>query len=562
MSNQEEAKKYFLEGIKYYSDKNYDNAILKFEKSLALFPDRPSILLNLSKSYFQIKNYEKAELQLWKLVSLNGLENEKKEALNILLKIYFKTDDLGGINKIRNIFEYEKYFDDYTNIKIHFFYPKIFDSEKEIKIERNRYEKNILKLLNYSNLPKLDLIKNPFIPPNFSLSYDGNDNLEINKNLIKLYKRIYPKLNVKTNYNRNKNKKIKIGFISEFFTNHTILKLFEGLIYNLDKTEFEIYVFYSDKTLPGSRYDQIKRNSILYNYENIFLPEIFEEKVIEIKKHALDILFYTDIHMSETLYFLTLLRLAKYQITSWGHPETTGNSEIDFFLSSELLETENCNENYTEKVLLSKYLPMYFYKPIVINKLSDDLLISKNIYTCPQNLIKMHPNFDIAIKKILEKDKKAKIFFIKDKNENITKKFFNRLKKSLSINIDRINFLDKFTVEEYINHCGKSSVILDPFFFGAGNSFHESMFYGTPTVSMPTKYLKSRIVYGAYKQMKIENPPISYDMNEYVDLCVENANNISIELKKYYQTQADRNLFENINAVRDIEQIFKNIVNK
>ena len=205
---------------------------------------------------------------------------------------------------------------------------------------------------------------------------------------------------------------------------------------------------------------------------------------------------------------------------------------------------------------------MYFYKPIVINKLSDDLLINKNIYTCPQNLIKMHPNFDIALKKILEKDKKAKIFFIKDKNENITKKFFNRLKKSLSINIDRINFLDKFTVEEYINHCGKSSVILDPFFFGAGNSFHESMFYGTPTVSMPTKYLKSRIVYGAYKQMKIENPPISYDMNEYVDLCVENANNISIELKKYYQTQADRNLFENINAVRDIEQIFKNIVNK
>ena len=52
-------------------------------------------------------------------------------------------------------------------------------------------------------------------------------------------------------------------------------------------------------------------------------------KIIQDKN--LDILFYTDIHMSTNLYFLTLYKLAKYQITTLGHPETTGNNKIDYF---------------------------------------------------------------------------------------------------------------------------------------------------------------------------------------------------------------------------------------
>ena len=37
-------------------------------------------------------------------------------------------------------------------------------------------------------------------------------------------------------------------------------------------------------------------------------------------------------------------------------------------------------------------------------------------------------------------------------------------------------------------------VILDPYYFGSGNSFHESMYYGTSTVTKPTNYSKSRVV--------------------------------------------------------------------
>ena len=561
MDNQEKAKKFFLKGINLFIKKEFDKAIIEFKKSLELQPKRGSIILNLSKTYFKVKNYKKAKEHLEKLISFSVSLEEKKEALSLLYEVYINLDDIHGIEKLKKISSSEDYFDDFTKMKLNLYYPKLFDSVDQIKNFRKGYSENIKKILYEENLNTLNLEKNPLVPPNFWLSYDGQDNLEINKKFTKLFKKIYPELNQPDLKDTVRNKKIKIGFISEFFTNHTILKLFEGIIYKLDKSKFDVYIFYSDKTLPGTRYEELKRNSMMYDYENVFLPENFYEKVNLIKEKSLDILFYTDIHMSQNLYYLTLIRLAKIQMTSWGHPETTGNSKIDYFLSSKFLEIEDCQKRYSEKVLLSNYLPMYFYKPKVINQLREDLMIKKNIYSCPQNLIKMHPSFDLAINKILKKDKKAEIYFIKDSNEELTKKFFNRLKKTVTTNIDRIYFKEKLTVEQFINDCGKSSVLLDPFIFGAGNSFHESMYYGTPTVTMPTKYLKSRIVTGAYNQMEIENPPIAKEVEEYVDLCVEFANNVNLDLKKYYSEQANKNLFENEKVIQDLELKFESIVN-
>ena len=208
---------------------------------------------------------------------------------------------------------------------------------------------------------------------------------------------------------------------------------------------------------------------------------------------------------------------------------------------------------------------MYFYKPKVHYQLTKEQLSKTNIYFCGQSLIKMHPIFDTVINKILNKDKKAEVIFIKSRNKNITKQFIDRLKKNINNNFDRIKFIERLETEEYINKCGSASVLLDTYWFGAGNSFHESMFYGTPTITLPTKYLKSRIVTGAYKQMKIENAPIANDIEEYVEKSVEYANynvNKALELKSHYKNQADKYLYENENIISDMENIFESIINK
>lgn len=559
MEKLEQTKKNFEEGIKFFQKKDFKKAQFYFEKTLEVAPNSSPTLENLSKSYLETGDYDKAEKILKYFISLNK-ENDQI-AYKLLYDIYSTLNKYDELKNLTKTAINKNKFDNEFQLKSSLFYPSFFNSLEEIDEIRKKFTDEVEKLIQNEKVPNLDLSEKLFQPPNFKLSYDGYDNLEINKKLIKLYKKIYPGLESIGEYSFSKNEKIKIGFISEFFSDHTIAKLFKGIIYKLNKENFEVYVFHSNKTLPGKIFNEINESVVSYNYENIILPKDFHEKVKTIRNKNLDLLLYPDIHMSTNLYYLTLLRLAKFQITSWGHPETTGNNKIDFFLSSKLLETDGYQNNFSEKVLLSNYLPMYFYKPKITFALKKEDMLSKNIYSCPQSLFKMHPSFDEAIKKILHKDKKAQIFFIKDRKEILSKMFFKRLNKIMSENVDRINFIDRLTPEEFVHYCGKVSVLLDPFWFGAGNTFHESMLYGTPTVTMPTKYLKSRVVAGAYKQMQIDDAPIFNNIDDYVDKCVELANQDNLDLKMYYKEQAEKNLFENSNVIDDLEKIFKSIVN-
>ena len=398
------------------------------------------------------------------------------------------------------------------------------------------------------------------MPPIFQLSYDEYDNLKINEKIVCAYRHIYPKLNDDIKLIENNTSKIRIGFISEYFTDHTISKLYRGIIENLDRNKFEIIIFHSYRTRKGNYFKKILEMEVNGNVKNIFLTKNFDEKIQIIINNKLDIVFYPDIHMSFDLYFLSYLRLAKFQINSWGHPETTGNKSLDYFLSSKLCEIKTAQNHYTEKLILTDYLPMYFYKPKIDEniKLEENILSQRNVYCCPQTLIKFHPDFDEIFKKILIKDKKAKIYLLKDPKNILSNSILNRIKKKLGSNIDRFVFLDRINTQKYINHCGQASVLLDPIYFGAGNSFHESMYYGTPTVTMPSNYLKSRIVKAAYEQMKIENSPVTNTVDEYVDLSIEIANmdkKKALDQKKYLSQQASKHLFENKKFISELENI-------
>ena len=90
------------------------------------------------------------------------------------------------------------------------------------------------------------------------------------------------------------------------------------------------------------------------------------------------------------------------------------------------------------------------------------------------------------------------------------------------------------------------------------------MFYGPATVTMPSNFLKSRIVLGAYKQMKIQNPPVVENIEHYVDVAIEIANMKKkdlLEKKIYFKEAAEKNLFENKLALKSIENFFIESIN-
>jgi len=548
----------FKIAISSFKEKNYEEAEKNFLILLKKHSKNINLLKNLSLSYFYNQKFFEAEITIKKILDLNYKDREIIEFLILCLKKQDKGLEIPNIIKAYSDIVNPKY-----NLLSKYERPVIPENIDEINFIRDRTFNEISKL-TYNKENDLKVDENFLDPPIFAYSFDNKDNLNLAKKFHKLFTNYYPELRQNIITKKNiKSSKIRIGFISEFFTRHTISKLFKGLIFRLNEKLFDIKVFHlGHKNTINQEF--LDNEIIKENLTTISLPKNFKDKIQIVLNESLDIIFYPDIGMSTELYYLTFLRLAKKQITSWGHPETTGNPNIDYFLSSKLLETSEYDpqRHYSETLILSDYLPMYFYKPI-IPKISDDEISKSNIYSCPQTLFKIHPEFDEIIIKILKEDIKAEIFLINDKQKILAKKIFLRIKKRNSQYLDRIKFLDQMNVENYIHHCGRSSVLLDPFYFGAGNSFHESMFYGTQTISMPTNYLKSRIVLGAYKQMKIDNPPIVHNAHDYINKAISLANEPPksiLERKKYYAKCADENLFQNENAVLSIEKILIDIV--
>ena len=136
----------------------------------------------------------------------------------------------------------------------------IFKDKDDIKFFRNRLNQNLNEILNSKKKISLDIDNQILKPPHFELSYDEYDNLEINKKCVKFFKKIYPQIN-KANILKNISKsKIKIGFISEYLTDHTIGKLYKGIILNLDKSKFDTVVFHTSKTKKGEIYKKFKNS--------------------------------------------------------------------------------------------------------------------------------------------------------------------------------------------------------------------------------------------------------------------------------------------------------------
>ena len=552
-------KNIFSIGVENFKKGDFLKAKTNFEKALLIHPKNLSILENLALTHYNLKNLEDCEIILKKILKL---DNKQNKVFNFLLKVLREQDKVEELKKYIDEGLGKKKIDNKFSIIKNIIFPFINENNEEIINYRNDTNKYLDNFLNSKEKIELSIDNQSIDPPIFNYSYDQFDNLELNKKFINLFKKIYPDLNKKFEYSQKNNGKIKIGFISEFFTNHTIGKLFKGSIFELDQNKFDIFVLHSHKTKKGRIFSEFLEKEINSNLKNIILPKLFNEKVEIIKNMNLDIIFYPDIGMSSDLYFLTFLRFAKYQIASLGHPISTGNPNIDYFLSFKKIEIENAQKFYSEKLILLDHMP-YYYKPDTYLKLNLEDMNKQNIYSCPQTLFKIHPDFDQILKQILEKDKKAQIYFIKDGNKSLYKKLILRFKKSIGSNLDRIIFSETMSFEKYLNHCGSSSVLLDPIIYGGGNSFYEAMVYGTPAVSLPGLHLKNRVTLGAYKQMGVEDPPLVSSTEEYINKAIEIANlspNKLAELKSKFKDAAFKNLFENKNYINELEKFLTSLI--
>jgi protein O-GlcNAc transferase len=394
----------------------------------------------------------------------------------------------------------------------------------------------------------------------FYLAYHGENNRALQMQLARLYLERMPGLAITAAHcelQERRPGRLRVGFISRFLRKHSIGMTTRGLIDRLSRERFEVYAL----RITPSGEDAVTKAIRASADHAVDLSPAFALARDQIAALELDVLFFQDIGMESTSYFLAFSRLAPVQCVSFGHPDTTGIPTMDYFVSNDLFETENAQAHYSERLFLLKDLPTlaYYYKPplpkVPPPREKFGFREGETLYVCPQTLFKLHPDFDALLDGILVRDPSGIVILIDGAFKEVSEQLRARFRRTLAA-ANRVRFVPRMPYGDFLQLLAISDVILDTVHFNGMNTSLEAFALGTPVVTLPTQLQRGRHTQAMYRKMQILDC-IAMDSRQYVDIAVRLGTEPAYarELRGRILA-ANHVLFEDRRVVEEFERFF------
>jgi uncharacterized protein (TIGR03032 family) len=431
--------------------------------------------------------------------------------------------------------------------------PVIYASFEDAQRHRARIETEVAALVaDGVTLYTADTLA----PTNFFTAYLGENDRQLQSNLGQVFRG--PELGVRAT-GRTTRTRLRIGFISAYFRDHTIGRLNLGRIRELSRERFEVVVFTSTHAQ-----DPIARQFEDAADTFVRLPRGVAAARAAVVEQDLDLLLFTDVGMDALTYTLAFSRMAPVQVATWGHPVTTGSPHIDWFLSSELLEVGDADAHYTERLARLPSLGTYYERPQVT---ADESLRTRlgvgadaHLYVCPQTLFKFHPSYDPLLAEILRRDPQGLLLLVQGRVPYWTDQLRERFQRVMPDVADRIRWCPPLPREAFLQLLACADVALDPTVFGGGNTSYETLAVGTPLVTLPGELMRSRISRALYAKAGLEDL-VAESSEDYVDRAVQIATDPAHRSEVSARIAAACEvLYEDPTEVRDLEDFLATAV--
>jgi predicted O-linked N-acetylglucosamine transferase (SPINDLY family) len=266
-----------------------------------------------------------------------------------------------------------------------------------------------------------------------------------------------------------------------------------GIINHLSGKQFRLTIVCS-----GERGQQIMRQQITNPaVEYLPLPPRLDNAAALIDQAAFDMLYYWEVGSDAQNYFLPFSRLAPVQCTGWGCPVTSGIPTIEYYLSSDLLETDTGQAHYTETLVRLPSLPTCYQRPAMPATLKPRTYFGfdeqQHLYMSIQNPRKFHPDFDSVLADILRHDPHGILVVGGGESNHLFALLQQRWQRTIPDVVERIRVMPWMpSREDYMNLLAVADVSLDTFGYGGINTFYDSIAAGTPFVTLPTSFMRAR----------------------------------------------------------------------
>ncbi|MTJ10608.1 O-linked N-acetylglucosamine transferase, SPINDLY family protein [Anabaena sp. UHCC 0204] len=444
--------------------------------------------------------------------------------------------------------------------------PTIYDNQEEIPFYRQRYIQGLQNLIQQTSLKTAEERSNALAGigrlTNFYLSYQAQNDVDLQRQYGKLVNEImaanFPQWVVPLSMPEiQPQEKIRIGYVSHYLHTYSGTLWLTGWLRYCDHQNFEIYCYYTGNQ-PDRMTQQLKEDSDFFYHLPHNLPAVCEQIVAD----KLHILVYPEIGMDPSTMQMAGLRLAPVQCVAWGHPVTTGLPTIDYFLSSELMEGENPQEHYSEKLILLPNIGVSYPKPSIppVVKSRSDYGLSDDdvLYLCCQAPFKYLPQYDFILAEIASRIPQAKFVFLRG---TVLKPRLERAFAALGLNSE--DYCVHLTIPERLDYLMinlLSDVYLDTFTWSGGNTSLEAIACNIPIVTCPGEFMRGRHTDSFLKLLGVTDT-IAKNEAEYIEIAVklglDTAWRKSI-VERMSQNQ-DR-VFDDKTCVVGLEAFYKQVV--
>jgi protein O-GlcNAc transferase len=543
-------------GNAYMEQGNLRSALECYQQVVQVQPNFEEAHNNLGIALQEWDHWEEATLHYQKATQLNP------DFLEAFRNLASALDTQGKTNESLTVYQ-QMIRKNPTDLIIRFqadtLSPIIFSSAQEI----DAYRTHLYAILDFYSTQDFHLslskLQDTAIQPSSILIYQGENDRPVKEKYAALFTQYFSGCNqvVVT----PKSSLPHLGFVVTAGHEGVFIKCMRGILNQLSGSLFKITVVCSAPNGEKILRPAIDNPAIHY----LSIPKDFLGAIHCMRQASFDLLYYWEVGTDTINYFLPYIRIAPVQCTSWGWPVTSGIPNMDYFVSSKLLETPQSQEYFSETLIQLNRLPVYYYLPSlpVFDKARKDFNLPEkgNLYLCTQNLRKVHPDFDQIIAQILRLDATGLVIFIADKYSSITQQLQKRFKLAFPELVHRIHFLPRMNEADYLQVLHLAHVVLDTTYYGGGaNTTYDSFAVGTPVVTLPTNFHRGRYAYAAYQQMAIQDC-IAKNANEYVQLAIRIASSpefrsaISRKIKAAHLA-----IFEDKQAVAELSEWFMEVM--
>ena len=301
--------------------------------------------------------------------------------------------------------------------------------------------------------------------------------------------------------------------------------IIRGAVAHLDRRRFEIYFYHTapatgdEAAWAAAQVDRI-----------VFGPKSVSDWLREIARDRPDVIYYPEVGMDRSTFGLAALRLAPLQVAGWGHPVTTGLPTMDLYLSGELLEPQEAERHYRERLVrlpgtgVCMESPADRAKPWTPPQASSGAV---RFALCHQP-IKFDPADDALLARIAKAVTPSEFWLLapRKKLQWTAEKLRDRLAQAFRAEgLDpeaHLRVMPWFAPDEFAGFLDEMDVYLDcPAFSGyttAWNAIHR----GLPIVTLEGEFLRQRLAAGLLRQIGMTEG-IASSREEYIEIAVRLA---------------------------------------